>query len=245
VYAGSLKFTVQILYGSSAEAYIGVGAIVNVVFPSFLGRYTFTTTVKPPTSSQTTPNICLPTETLATEGTRATTDCVNCQNNYCSTLNQSTTTYPPPVCDCAPDAYYITPTQFDMRRKAEIFLYKKNANDQTKKQKYALLAKGINIYKKISWATQSEYYTNPNVNGLPQVGYTLTCGDVNILQNCSPSTNNDVPGPIINICNNREIPLTNYVTRRIYTSNGTKWPQTAWKPGNNGFPVGKAGRFLM
>lgn len=176
---------------------------------------------------------------------RATADCVNCQNNYCSTLTQPATTYPPPVCDCAPDAYYITPAQFDMRRKAEIFLYKKNANDQTKKQKYALLAKGINIYKKISWATQSEYYTNPNVNGLPQVGYTLTCGDVNILKNCSPSTNNGVPGPIINICYNQEIPLTNYVTRRIYTFNGTKWPQTTWKPGNNGFPVGKAGRFIM
>jgi hypothetical protein len=176
--------------------------------------------------------------------TRSTTDCVNCQNNYCSEIGIPTD-YPPPVCNCDPNAIYITPEQFDMRRKAEIFLYKKNANDQTKKEKYALLAKGINIYKKISWATQSQYYTNPNVNGLPQVGYTLTCGNVNNLQNCSPTTNNDVPGPIMNICYDQTIPLTNYVTRRIYTFNGTKWPQTAWKPGNNGFPVGKAGRFLM
>ena len=139
----------------------------------------------------------------------------------------------------------ITSTQLDMRRKAEIFLYKKNANDQTKKEKYALLAKGINFYKKRSWATQSEYYTNPNVNNLPQVGYTLVCGDVNNQYNCSPTTNNDVPGPIINICYEPNIPLTNYVVRREYTNNGTKWPQTAWQPGNNGFPVGKAGRFLM
>lgn len=181
---------------------------------------------------------------------RATADCVNCQNNYCPSTTPPTE-YPPPVCDCLPDALYITPEQFDMRRKAEIFLYKKNASNQTKKEQYALLAKGINIYKKISWATQSQYYTNPNVNNLPQVGFTLTCGDVNILKNCSPTTNNDVPGPIMNICYDKTIPLTNYVTRRIYTFNGTKWPQTAWKPGDNGFPVGKAGngsgnkRFLM
>ena len=179
---------------------------------------------------------------------RATTDCVNCQNNYCptDTFNPSSK-YPPPTCYCPPNATYITPEQLDMRRKAEIFLYKKNANDQTKKQKYSLIAKGINIYKKRSWATQSEYYTNPNVNGLPQVGETLTCGDVTILQNCSPTTNNDVPGPIMNICYDQTIPLTNYVTRRIYTFNGTKFPQTAWQPGDNGFPIGKAGkgRFSM
>lgn len=176
--------------------------------------------------------------------TRSSNDCVNCQNNYCNQLNASRK-YPPPVCDCDENATYITPEQFDMRRKAEIFLYKKNATSKTKKEQYALLAKGINIYKKISWATQSQYYTNPNVNGLPQVGYTLTCGDVNILQNCSPTTNNNVPGPIMNICYDQTIPLTNLVTRRIYTFNGSKWPQTAWQPGSNGFPVGKAGRFLM
>jgi hypothetical protein len=176
--------------------------------------------------------------------TRSTTDCVNCQNSYCDEFS-SPDEYPPPVCNCDTNAPYITLEQFDMRRKAEIFLYKKNSSNQTKKEKYALLAKGINIYKKLSWATQSTYYTNPNVNDLPQVGNTLTCGKENILKNCSPTTNNDVPGPIINICYDQTIPLTNYVTRRIYTFNGTKWPQTAWKPGDNGFPVGKSGRFLM
>jgi hypothetical protein len=177
---------------------------------------------------------------------RATTDCVNCQNNYCPSADP-TLQYPPPTCYCPPNGIYITPEQLDMRRKAEIFLYKKNASDKTKKQQYALIAKGINIYKKRSWAAQSQYYTNPNVNGLPQVGETLTCGNVNNLQNCSPTTNNDVPGPIMNICYDQAIPLTNYVTRRIYTFNGTKFPQTSWKPGDNGFPIGKAGngRFSM
>jgi hypothetical protein len=178
---------------------------------------------------------------------RAYTDCVNCQNNYCGP--NPTNIYPPPVCDCPPNSIYITPEQLDMRRKAEIFKYNKNASDQTKKQKYALLAKGINIYKKRSWAAQSQYYTNPNVNNLPQIGNTLICGtdtpSAQALANCSPTTNNDVPGPGMEICYDKTIPLTRYVTRRIYTFNGTKWPQTAWKPGDNGFPIGKAGRFLM
>jgi len=181
--------------------------------------------------------------------TRSYTDCVNCQNNYCGTQNG---TYPPPVCDCPPtnSQNYITSEQLDMRRKAEIFKYKKNASNETKNQKYALIAKGINQYKKKCWSAQSQYYTNPNVNMLPEAGYTLVCASNLLSATCSPTTNNDVPGPIMNICYDATIPLTNYVVRRIYTFNGTKWPQTAWKPGDNGFPLGKAGtsinkRFLM
>jgi len=182
---------------------------------------------------------------------RSYADCVNCQNNYCGPNPDNI--YPPPVCDCPDDSLYITSQQLDMRRKAEIFKYKKNASEQTKTQKYALLAKGINIYKKRSWAAQSQYYTNPNVNNLPQVGNTLICGtnspEAQALAFCSPTTNNNVPGPGMQICYNQTIPLTRYVTRRIYTFNGTKWPQTAWQPGDNGFPIGKAGnnnsRFSM
>jgi hypothetical protein len=164
---------------------------------------------------------------------RAVTDCVNCQNP-----------------DCGPNDRYITPEQLDMRRKVEIFKYKKNSADQTKKQRYALAAKGVNLYRKKCWATQTQDYTNPNVNNLPLVGFTLTCGNdspaAQNIANCSPTTNNDVPGPIMQICYDKTIPLTNYITRRTYTYNGTKFPQTAWKPGDNGFPVGKAGRrFLM
>ena len=180
---------------------------------------------------------------------RAYTDCVNCQNSYCGPNPENV--YPPPVCDCPANSIYITPEQLDMRRKAEIFKYKKNSSELTKKQKYSLLANGINIYKKRSWATQSQDYTNPNVNNLPQIGNTLLCGTdspgAQALAYCSPTTNNDVPGPIKEICYDKHIPLTRYITRRIYTFNGTKWPQTAWKPGDNGFPIGKAGngRFSM
>uniref|UniRef100_A0A6C0IIB9 Uncharacterized protein n=1 Tax=viral metagenome TaxID=1070528 RepID=A0A6C0IIB9_9ZZZZ len=182
--------------------------------------------------------------------TRSYTDCVNCQNNYCdaSVPSPNPTGYPPAVCDCT-NTTYITSKQLDMRRKAEIFKYKINASDQTKKQRYALIAKGINQYRKKCWATQSEGYTNPNVNGLVQAGNTLICGtDTQAAQNiayCSPTTNNDVPGPITTICYDKSIPLTNYVVRRIYTFNGTKWPQTAWQPGYNGFPIGKAGNGSM
>ena len=183
--------------------------------------------------------------------TRAYTDCVNCQNSA-SPINP-TGEYPPPDTYCNNPSAYITSEQFDMRRKVEIFKYKKNASDQTKNQKYSLLAKGINIYRKKCWATQSEYYTNPNVNKLPQIGNALICGTdtpaAQNIANCSPTTNNGVPGPIMSICYDKTIPLTNYVVRRIYTFNGTKFPQTAWKPGDNGFPNGKAGsnkgRFLM
>ena len=180
---------------------------------------------------------------------RAYIDCVNCQNDYCG--SNPTNAYPPPTCDCPPNSPYITSEQLDMRRKAEIFKYKKNAAEQTKAQKYSLLANGINIYKKRSWATQSQDYTNPNVNNLPQVGNTLICGtdstEARIRAYCSPTSNNDVPGPGREICYDNTIPLTRYITRRIYTFNGTKWPQTAWKPGDNGFPIGKAGngRFSM
>jgi hypothetical protein len=182
--------------------------------------------------------------------TRAYTDCVNCQNQYCGTNPKNV--YPPPVCDCPENSLYITPEQLDMRRKAEIFKYKKNSANLTKQQKYSMAVTGNGPSRKKCWAAQSEYYTNPNVNNLPLNNDILTCGNDSPLAqkiaNCSPSTNNNVPGPIINICYDKTIPLTNYITRRIYTFNGTKWPQTAWKPGDNGFPVGKAGtnkRFTM
>jgi hypothetical protein len=58
---------------------------------------------------------------------------------------------------------------------------------------------------------------------------------------CSPSTASDVPGPITTLCYNPNIPLVNYIVQRTYLAGGTKFPQTCWKPGDDGFPVGKAG----
>jgi len=61
---------------------------------------------------------------------------------------------------------------------------------------------------------------------------------------CSPSSSCDVPGPVVPICYNPSVPLVNYIVRRTYLAGGTKFPQTCWKPGDNGFPVGKAGKMF-
>ena len=65
VHAGSLIFTMQVLYGSQTAAYQGGNKIGQVVLPADLGPYTFKTTVKPPTLYS---NICFPA------GTKVTTD---------------------------------------------------------------------------------------------------------------------------------------------------------------------------
>ena len=60
VRAGSLIFTVQIVYGSEAEARAGAIAIEQVILPASLGPYTLTTTVMPPAYLS---NICFPAGT--------------------------------------------------------------------------------------------------------------------------------------------------------------------------------------
>jgi hypothetical protein len=60
VRAGSLIFTVQIVYASEAEAREGAVAIEQVILPENLGPYTITTTVVPPAYLS---NICFPAGT--------------------------------------------------------------------------------------------------------------------------------------------------------------------------------------
>lgn len=62
-----------------------------------------------------------------------------------------------------------------LERKIEVLQYKNNSAHLTKKQKWAQLAKGKSHNKKQSWATQTQTYTNPNVNNLPQVRNNLLC----------------------------------------------------------------------
>jgi hypothetical protein len=61
VTAGSLIFTVQVVYASEAEAYQGAAAIDTVVLPSDLNPYTVVTTIVPPVMQS---NICFPAGTL-------------------------------------------------------------------------------------------------------------------------------------------------------------------------------------
>ena len=57
-------------------------------------------------------------------------------------------------------------------RKGNILQYKKNSSDLTKNQRYAQIAKGLWTNRTRSWATQSETYTNPNMNSLKRVDYS-------------------------------------------------------------------------
>ncbi len=55
--------------------------------------------------------------------------------------------------------------ELDMRRKAQIFQYKSNQNNPTKKQLWSMLNKG-ELYRKKTWATQGINSSNPNTNKL-------------------------------------------------------------------------------
>ena len=130
--------------------------------------------------------------------------------------------------------------ELDMRRKAEVFKYKKNDAELTKKQKWAQMVRGNGPSRKKVWATQSVSYTDPNAQNLAQYGpFALLCPGTNT--NCAPTSASDVPGKGMTLCLDENTPLTRYKVQRTYPSGGTKWPQTAWAPGDAGFPVGKAG----
>ena len=132
----------------------------------------------------------------------------------------------------------------DMRRKAEILKYKGNSAQLTKQQKWAQMVKGNGPLGKKVWATQTDLVSQPNVDNLPiGVGNILICNGPPLVQ-CSPSSACDVPGPEVILCDDPTVPLTNYIVRRTYLAGGTKFPQTSWALGDNGFPVGKAGRII-
>ena len=63
-----------------------------------------------------------------------------------------------------------------IERKKEVLEYKGNSAKLTKKQLFARVVKGYGSSRKKSWATQTQTYTNPNVNNLTQVGFSLCCG---------------------------------------------------------------------
>ena len=62
---------------------------------------------------------------------------------------------------------------------------------------------------------------------------------------CAPSSASDVPGNSV-LCYDPAVPLVNYLPpQRTFLAGGTKWPQSTWKPGDNGFPRGKKGSMNM
>ena len=134
---------------------------------------------------------------------------------------------------------------FEMRHKATVLQYTKNKAGFTKKQLWSQAVRGNGQYAKRTWGTQSVNYANPNVNGLQQQGNQLLCPSNPVI--CQPTYNSDVPGPVMQLCQNTSLPPVNLLPHRQLTLNGTKWPQTQWSPqrGGNGFPRGKAGSGLF
>ena len=138
------------------------------------------------------------------------------------------------------DGLCLTNPVIQMRRKAEILKYKNNSSNITKAQNWSQIVNGVGKYSNQSWATQGTAYTNPNVFNLEQQGNTLICQSNPVI--CNPSSSSDVPGPVIEICDDPSVPLVGYVQPiRTKTNIGFKWPQRSWRMGDMGFPRGKAG----
>ena len=118
----------------------------------------------------------------------------------------STTDYSPPW--SRTEAKYIEPSeavrqQLQMQKKGDVLQYNNNNFKLTKTQKYAQLVKGINSYRRKSFATQSETYTNPNFNN-------PICSPKKL---CFTTDKSDVPGPIIPLCYDSSLPNTINVQR--------------------------------
>ena len=157
------------------------------------------------------------------------------------TINVIKTILAPPVlADDINAGACLTNPDAAMRRKAEILKYKNNSAGFTKKQMLSLAVQGNGPYAKRVWANQNTTGSNPNISGLPTQGTIIICNSTNVI--CTPTSSSDVPGPVMKLCYNRNIPLIGYgQPNRRRVDIGFKWPQYTWQPGDKGFPVGKAG----
>lgn len=136
----------------------------------------------------------------------------------------------------------ITVFDLNMRRKAEVLAYK-NKSGLTKKERWAKLNRG-EMYRKHTWATQNFIYTNPNVNNLEFITNSttsLTCSNNPPELIKKPTSSSNVPGKIIDLYLDPNMPLINYKNQTTFSSGGTQYPETSWKEGDDGFPVGKSG----
>jgi hypothetical protein len=140
----------------------------------------------------------------------------------------------------------VTSHELDWRRKAEILKHKQKGNSMTQAQRYARVATNTLVRRNQTFATQNKNsipnYTNPNTHNLQVIN-----GNQLELPNCVPrityTYGADVPGPVLALTPVPNVPLTRYnPERRQYRGGGEKWPQWAWYPGANGFPIGASGR---
>ena len=76
-------------------------------------------------------------------------------------------------------------------RKAETLEYKKNGARLSQAQQYSMAARNA-LTRKKSWATQTQTYTNPNVDNLPEIKIPIN----NVLSTVSLQCNSHVPSGI-------------------------------------------------
>jgi hypothetical protein len=131
-----------------------------------------------------------------------------------------------------------SPTELNMRRKAEVLKYKGNENKLTKKQQWSRIINGNGPLGKKTWASQNDLGSNPNIYGLTPTtsgnGTSLNlCAPTEATSSsikCSPSTASDVPGPEVLLCYDPSVPLVGYGNpRRTYLAGGTKFPQMKFR----------------
>jgi len=131
------------------------------------------------------------------------------------------TSYPPPpwvrfTNNCSNQGF--TSQQLQMRRKAETLRHETalKSKRMTKAEYYAFIAKGLNNKKK-TYATQTDSFTNPNTQNYPTSGNGLT-----LPTNCPnqvltfPSSASDVPGPVVPLTFDPNVPLIRYKRAYIY-----------------------------
>jgi len=142
-------------------------------------------------------------------------NCPNCVSNY-------------GYSECSADNGLVYSTYaLDQRRKAEILKYRSNRAQLSPAQQYSMISRNAFTRKK-SWATQTQTYTNPNVDNLPEIknasGETvaLQCNQPPVL--CSMTSDSDVPGPVIQLCIDASVPLYNYKMQVTPASGGNFEP---------------------
>lgn len=141
------------------------------------------------------------------------------------------TSYPPPPyvrftpkCDNGG----FSPEELQMRRKAETLKHQTTMKTKniSKAERFALVARGSN-QKRSTYATQTISFTNPNTKNYPRSGDNLVIPLECPRQELTfPSTESDVPGPIVPLTYDTNVPLLRY--KRTYT-----YPTQEQPPGPN------------
>jgi hypothetical protein len=142
-------------------------------------------------------------------------NCPNCDSNYGTSA-------------CGDTIKPYSTYDLDERRKVEILKYKINSAQLSVAQQYTMLSRNA-LTRKKTWATQTQTYTNPNVNNLPEresegVTVALECRRPPVLYSLTSEC--DVPGPVIPLYIDAKIPLYNYKMQVTPSSGGkqvNKW----------------------